>query len=214
MSQIATLILSAPRPNPTFPSTLQSLTRNLWLIPYVSYDYSRTGCYRNWRHAAEFVIRELFEKSVTHLLIFEDDIEIAVSPTWLLSQIRHHLPRDGRWITSLYTAACVPPPKRPGWFTAERLPKHASGALATLWPVGILNQFLGDPPHPEWTDRTDHAIGLFCRDQRIPYLMHSPSIVRHTAVGHDNSALIKPGGREEDRQCRTWLGDLLDSERR
>lgn len=211
---ILPVVITASRPQKTtLPDTLSSLQQAGFIPPIVVNDSERRGCYWNWRRAAYCAIEHSRTCSVTfnYALLCEDDVALSLGlRRWLDED--HHWPIQSdfrhRFVASLYTAR-QNHREAPGWFHATRLPKQASGALATLWPVHVLREFTEHVPHPEWDNRTDHAIGLFCRNRQVPYLLHSPSLVRHTAVHHGHSALRSPGGRVEDRQCQEFVTSLV-----
>lgn len=204
---ILTAVISAPRPRPTLPAALASLARAGFRAPVVVYDTDRLGCYFTWRRAAERLLADYFDHRYRWArfgLIFEDDAQPA--PGLFRQLVGQWQDWPERCCASLYTAR---PNHREagGWHRVARLPHDALGAVAYLLPIPVLLDFMRAPPHPEWPDGTDHAMGLFCRDREIPYLCHSPSLVRHLAVGHENSALSHPGGLLENRQCAAFAGD-------
>jgi len=215
-NNIFTAVITAPRPKfQTLHDTLASLQDAGFDPPLVIHDEHQAGCYVTWRLAARWALHYHVHQLGFYdfILICEDDIELAAGlRQWLQHEFAppNWLKDRRRFVASLYTARCNHRDV-PGWHAADRLPKQASGALALLFPVKVLSDFLADPPHPEWADRTDHAVGLFCREKEIPFLFHSPSLVRHTDPSHTNSALVTPGGRIEDRQCEEFAGFIHSS---
>ncbi len=199
--RIITAVITARRPKPTLSATLESLARAGLPAPVVYVDVARDGCYVNWRRAACGTLAQWVDYGRpvnTWAAVFEDDIEVAVSAMHYLSGVQHR-----RSVVSLYTAAHNHS-SGAGWHEITDLPRLASGALAIMMPMELMHTFMQSPPRPEWRDRTDHAIGLFCRATSTRWFTHSPSLVRHTAVEYENSALADPGGTLECRQCREF----------
>lgn len=166
---------------------------------------ARDGCYVNWRWAAGGTLAQWadYGRPVhTWAAIFEDDIEVADNVLHRISSLA-----PGGFIASLYTAAHNHI-SGAGWHEVTELPRLASRALAIMMPMELIQTFMQSPPRPEWRDRTDHAIGLFCRATSTRWFTHSPSLVRHTAVEYENSALADPGGTLECRQCREFAERL------
>lgn len=217
--EVRVAVISAPRPNPTIGDTLASLTAAGYSDVTVFYDGESRGCYLHFRRVIEYLWRETLLVSQTvcvdmqwiprgtkpqYFLVCEDDVRFTVDlRKWLDSQRF-----EPRAIYSLYTAPINHNKQRSGWHRAERLPKQASGALAYLIPLDVVYWLVRSWPHTEWADRTDHAIGLFCRDHRVDYYTHTPSLASHLAVSHENSALESPGGTIEGRQCVEFAENL------
>jgi hypothetical protein len=200
--RIITAVITARRPKPTLSATIESLSRAGWQAPVVYFDAASDGCYVNWRRAACNALarwHDWGQPTNTWGAIFEDDIDIASSALAHFYSIAYR-----RCVVSLYTAAHNHVDGA-GWHEITSLPRMASGALAILMPLELIRTFMESPPHPEWRDRTDHAIGLFCRATDISWMTHSPSLVRHTAVEHSNSALRDPGGTVAGRQCKEFI---------
>lgn len=228
-------VITAPRPIYTLPETLSSLHAAGWEGPAVfaelgaitsvvdrdsgktiEYPYLEVhrdeapGCYRNWRFALRCILNGLktlpggFDPP-DFILLCEDDIRVAKGTKEYLE--KHRPPRDG--ILSLYAAA-PNHSEKVGWNRLFNLPRGVYGALAIMMTPAIAEKFLAAAPHPEWAHMTDLAIGLFCRDNKIPFYCHSPSLAQH--FGHV-STFSDPGGIDAARQAKVWVQDAKEIKR-
>lgn len=196
MIRWATGTLTAPRKQATLAASLTSLRSAGFEPGVILNDHLLTGCWQNWLA----VLRRLLVTApdADRFLITEDDCLFTVG-------LRDYLeacppPADG--ITSLYCSReCLREP----WMTWHRMsvPLFAHGSLAYILTPAIARRIIEEPPFPTRRQGTDHAIGTFCRHREIPYLVHSPSLVRHSYVA---SALgPECGGRVELRQAGIFL---------
>src|SRR5262249_26078027 len=154
-------VITAPRSRPTLSHTLESLAHAGWPAPRIFFEHGcdwppacyrsfwhapPAGCYRNWRFCLATLLG--FDASADYYVVVEDDCR---SPAGLRQYLEQTPPPDG--LVSLY---CAGPNHhdRVGWHEA-RAPQRSYGALAYLLRPAIARRFIGDPPHPEWPDRTD-----------------------------------------------------------
>lgn len=176
-------------------------------VPIVWTNTRPVGAWQNWLAAAERLGEFgaiLGNRSRDWYLILEDDIELTEGLTRYLSDN----PPPDRAVTSLYCAA----PNDPEYdglahsrWTALRVPLRAYGALAYLIRFDTLATIVQNPPRPAAPHGTDHNVGLFCRDHKVPYLVQTPSLARH--LGTVSS--LPDAGTAEARQCRIWANRYI-----
>jgi len=189
-------VITTKREVPTLETTLNSLADAGWDNVAVYSDRNKRGPYWNWRYAVAYTYARIRRIDASRVLISEDD---ALYTRGLRKYLdRTDLP-DG--VVSLYTASPNHRSDSRGWNQVSTIkPIRTYGALAITFPTYLLPLMNQEPAKPEWTDKTDHAIGLWCRMHEVPYWCHTPSFVKH--IG-DNSTLA-PAGHPEYRQCKSW----------
>lgn len=220
---------TAPRPgNPTIGVTLSSLASAGWPIDSIRIfdDTELTGCWQAWMRMLAGVV-DVVDRSPplpsppagqppqpSWILLAEDDCQFSAG-------LRRHLesPRVALHpaaVHSLYCAAELPFELEFGWRRVTA-PRQCWGSQAYLFSVEVARKLLASlPTHPmrDSRDGTDRAVGMFCRNASIPYLVHSPSFVRH--IGVEFSSLDQAGqsgGRECNRQCASWIKRIkIDAE--
>jgi hypothetical protein len=179
--------------------TRASLRRAGWPVHSTYIDTARAGCYRGWRSALAHLLHE--SPAADFLLLCEDDIAVTAGCRDLLDLY----PPDPHAINSLYCAAPNHDDSVFGWHGVARLPRCALGALAYAMTPDMARRFLADPPLPDWADGTDMAMGKFCQRERLPYMVHSPSLVQHIGTV---SSLREPSHDEQSRHAKRWLKSL------
>lgn len=215
-------ILTAPRPDGVsyLEDTFASVYRagfNPWLVshepipgnfqhPYESalrlLPHNRPGAWQGWLVAAGFLAGELERygnPARDWIVILEDDLELTENlAAYLLAS-----PPPDHALASLYCAATNAPPPETILMTPwqpVRVPQRAHGALAYLLRLDTCRRILENPPHPTQPHGTDHNLGLFCRAQEVPYLVHSPSLAVHRGA----VSSLPDAGTSAARQCREW----------
>lgn len=203
----STAVITAPREPPTLARTRSSLAAAGFLDPLIVSDATSAGCYKTWRAGLSYLLS--LSWSADWLLIAEDDCEFTSGLREWLEAASTPLALDPAAFNSLYCSAGNYPKGESslnfsvGWREIS-VPLYAFGALAYAITPALARRFLADPPTPERPNNTDHAIGLFCKREGIPYRVHSPSFVRHIGF---SSALPESaqGGLSEYRQAATWV---------
>lgn len=193
-------VITCPRVQPTLDATLESLSVAGWKLhpSDVIHDREMDGCYRNWRHCAEWL---LSDDTADLFMVCEDDILVSKNLREYLE--RTHLP-DG--VLSLY-CGYINHHDEPGWHQVTRLPKYCHGALATVWTRKLLEGFMAWDRSAEFANSTDILMGRWCRNTKTPYWCHSPSFVKHTGY----TSTLGPGWDEANtilRNCKVWCEDV------
>lgn len=208
MTTWAVGIITTPRNPPTLHKSYRSIMEAGWLWPRIFYHGEKPsfpcpaiectnppGCFQNWLFAAEHLLQDAIEWKLDRILIFEDDVQVTCNLRERLAETE--LPNG---VVSLYCGA-INHHDEGGWHRVEKLPKHSHGALAYVWPVGLLESFVSEHWKSEWANGTDSHVGTWCRKNKVDYWCHSPSFVRHTG----DVSTIPEAGVEIYRQCREFL---------
>jgi hypothetical protein len=197
-------VTSAPRTPETLSATLESIAAAGWPSCPVIFDRHRLGPWPTFRQTLAWLVLEAvrFGCPDTMLLVFQDDILLSQGGRRYLAN--HPPPVDG--ILSLFASAGLVTPGalgegQSGWYPVKRLPR-SYGAQALAMPLSIAVELLRRPPCPRRRTQTDFWISRFCRDRKIPYYVHHPSLVMH--IGN-SSSLDRPNENTHLRQCGTWL---------
>jgi len=131
--------------------------------------------------------------------LFEDDVELTLN-------LRAWLEKDGLWaseqvgVMSLFTAS-VHHRSEQGWHTCDELPNGAYGAQGYIFPPSSARDFISIPPVRNTWAQQDYWVGRWCRNARLDYWMHSPSLARHLG----EVSTITNQGFNDCRQCRQFL---------
>lgn len=211
-------IQTCPRPGaPTLPATVASLSAAGWPADSVEIyiDLKRSGCWQAWQRMLAGVVNSIEQipsppagnSKNTWILLAEDDAEFSANLRSLLDSPSVRL--DTSAVYSLYCAAGLPFDLEFGWRRVPA-PLKSWGSLAYLFHASIAHRLIDFlPRHPlrNARDGTDRAIGIFCQRAGIPYVVHSPSFVRHLGVQSLGAAtsLDESGGMECNRQCSQWV---------
>lgn len=189
-------VISCPRVQSTLDATIASLGSAGWRDVEVLIDSELSGCYRNWRRAAKWLLSGRGDT----LLICEDDILVSKG-------LRGYFEKTGlpKGVVSLY-CGYINHHDEHGWHEVTKLPKHCHGALATVWTRELLECFLAYDRSDEFANGTDTHIGRWCRNTKTPYWCHSPSFVKHTGY----TSTLGPCWDEANtllRNCKEWCED-------
>lgn len=170
----------------------------------VQFDTVNLGAWGNWRACLKRLVDLADAGKYRFLLVLEDDAVLSSGLAKYLEtfSLAHDV------IYSLYCANGSPANKIfREWnfgFHEVEAPRFSWGALAYLMHIDLARKILAAPPFPDRKDGTDHAIGVFCKTNKIPYLVHFPSLVKHIGA---ISSLEEVGGNNEYRQAKYWVSD-------
>lgn len=188
-------VITAPRETQTLDVTLESLAQAGWSDATIYSDRAKRGPYWNWRRAVDETYAKFPRVDGSRFLIAEDDAEFTPG----IREYLDNMPMlDG--IVSLYTAA--PNHKDVGgWHeVSTQKPIRTYGSLALVIPTYLLMTLARYPMRPDWMDKTDHAVGLWCRKHGVPYWCHSPSFVRHIGT----TSTVQESVNDHCRQCKVF----------
>lgn len=190
----AVAVITCPRPGGSkLEATLASIESAGFPKPLVSCDAEQTlGAYGNWRSALEWAVG----RKADRVLILEDDIELSAGLAAYLDIAQP--PPDG--IASLYSAAPNDDGRSFGWLPVK-VPQRAYGALAYSMATATAVRFLKSPPLTNKPHGTDHAVGVWCKQNGEPYRVHAPSFVVHRG----DASCLPDAGNPECRQCANWI---------
>ena len=119
-------------------------------------------------------------------------------------------PRPAVGVVSLHTPSHFAVGKAPGWHAEDR-GWGAWGSQAYVFPNAAARAFLTDPAALDHRGfgpggglkNVDCVVGAWCRRAGLPYLVHSPSLTRHTG----QTSTLWPADRRctGRRQCAAFL---------
>ncbi len=228
-SSLAIGLTTAPRKHSTLEHTLRSLRRGgfsqrieLFAEPgslpagwahegvAVHLHTSRLGCYPNWLHAANWLLRET---TAPFLLICEDDAEFCRAACEVALQGLHTLPAIG--YVSLYTpinnieeAKVVE--KKPGWH-ALNLGKECWGSLAYAFERNVLQAIVSRADHT-MPKGTDGRVSAIVESLNLNCWHHLPSLAKHigleSTVGNPIRAGSAAAGYRVEYDPKIGNGDL------
>lgn len=196
-------VVSAPRPVPTLPATLESLSRAGWTAPIVVYDGQRLGPGWNWLMALDVAVRQSRACGAEWILMAEDDIEITPNLKYRLSGLS--IPESAsNSVLSLY---CSLPLPEVGWCNVFCGTARSAGALAYAMPLAVARVIRYGGHRIKLQTGADFIVPDACQACDIPIYVHSPSFVRHTGT---TTSLRSPVGDERFRQCRKFVERIED----
>ena len=165
-------------------------------------DNKRLGSWPNFLRALGALVAE--QPAADAFCIFQDDILVCRNlRPWLEGQLWPH-PRLG--VLSLY---CCGKQDGGGWgWCCEPVGQPIrtySCALAAVLSPEAARGLLQAPPNPGSRTKTDHWLGVFCRQNGLVWVRPVPSLVRH--VGR-TSAISDKDRWHEWRHERRWVEDV------
>ena len=201
---IASAVTTCPRPGGIsyLESTLESL-HDGGFEPVVFDDREFTGSWPNLRRALQgrFEARPDAEA----IVVFQDDVRVARGLRGWLNDALWPAPVETIGVVSLYTA--TPNHLRPGWFTLDDLPVYRPyGALAFCFPRHAVELLLQKPANLAFKCGSDTSVATFCRNNKLSYWLHSPSLVEH--VGEVSSIADVRGAMIPERCSGNFCEDV------
>lgn len=227
MTNHAAAVTTAPRPNGVsyLTATLDSLALAGWDDPVIFADSNmildlparasakHLGSWGNFVRAISTLWNERPTADV--FVVFQDDLLVASGlRRWLDGQL---WPEPLPGVMSLYCSKVTAEEfaRGVGWFAMPQddLPRKAYGSLGVVMPPAAVRLLVRDPPGSGSKNQTDYWLGRFCRDHGLPYLLHSPSLLRH--VGR--TSCFERGGERpitrdwnDARREGEWVPDAAD----
>ena len=198
-SSIAIGLTTAPRKHPTLEHTLRSLRRGGfsqqielfaepgslpadWAYQGVALhpQADRMGCFRNWLHAANWLLRET---KASFLLICEDDVEFCRAACEVALQGLQTLSSIG--YVSLYTPInnieeARVDEKKQGWY-ALNLGKECWGSLAYAFERDVLQSIVSRADHT-MEKGTDGRVSAIVESLNLNCWYHLPSLAKHIGM--------------------------------
>ncbi|HUT14095.1 MAG TPA: hypothetical protein VMY42_26640 [Thermoguttaceae bacterium] len=182
----ATVVLTAPRPEPTLERTLTSLRRAGWPDCLVSEDPGSGGQFPAWIEALKGIVRR--RPDADAYLVIEDDVVFC-------RELREYIERT-LWpdepnkvaLCSPYSPAVYRVERR-GWNRQQR-GFHLVGALTWILPPNAARDVLRDLSSLVGTEASlrgaDYLVGDWAAKTRRTVWYHTPSLAQH--LGLRNSA--------------------------
>ena len=184
---IATVVLTAPRPTPTLDRTLDSLDAAGFPAVSAYNDAAASGHFRAWMSALGWIVSQRGDADA--YFVVEDDTVFCRD---LQSYLQRTLwpgknPAEKIALCSPYCPKAYRQPKR-GWSDAQSGRGHyLAGSQAWILPAPAARAVLAEVAPRRTVHNADWEIGRWAQATRRKIWYHTPSLVQHVGLG--NSAL-------------------------
>jgi len=178
----ATVVLTAPRPEPTLERTLESLRRAGWPDCLVSEDPGSRGQFSAWIEALGRIVR--WRPDADAYLVIEDDVAFCRDLRKYAERTLWPDRADKVALCSPYSPAVYRAERR-GWNRQDR-GFHLVGALAWILPPKAACDVLRDLSPLVGTEASrrgaDYLVGDWAAKTGRSVWYHTPSLAQHTGL--------------------------------
>ncbi len=183
--KLATVVLTAPRPQETLGRTLRSLHAAGFSDVAVYHDRQPSGHFRAYMAAMRYALEQ--RPDVDAYFLVEDDVVFCRGLYAYLQRTLWPGPVDRLALCSPYSPEAYRQPHT-GWdATQSGRGLYLAGSQAWIFPAAMARAILADVAPRETIRNADWEIGQWVCEQGRQIWYHTPSLAQHEGIG--NSAL-------------------------